>query len=78
VRITVTVLGLCFAGLMFGFALFAVSVMRERPPVDALADGIIVLTGGDHRIQEGGRLLAQHRASRMLISGVNAKTSRDD
>ena len=42
------------------------------------ADGIVVLTGGDFRILEGARLLQEGRATRMLISGVDAKTSRDD
>ena len=52
--------------------------MRQPPPITQSADGIIVLTGGDYRIGEGARLLREGRAGRMLISGVNAKTSRDD
>jgi uncharacterized SAM-binding protein YcdF (DUF218 family) len=78
VRIAITALGICLALLVFGFALFATSVMRDQPPAEGNADGIIVLTGGDFRILEGGHLLQQGRASRMLISGVNATTSRDD
>ena len=74
----ITLLGLCLALLVFGFALFATNVMRDTPVTEGSADGIVVLTGGDFRIQEGGRLLMQGRAHRMLISGVNATTSRDD
>ena len=77
-RLAVTAAGALVALFVFGFALFAASVMRESAPLEAKADGIIVLTGGDFRILEGGRLLAGRRAERLLISGVNAKTSRDD
>lgn len=78
VRLTVTIAGLLLGTFVFGFALFAANVMRDHAPPEGNADGIIVLTGGDFRILEGGRLLQQRRAGRMLISGVNAKTSRDD
>ena len=78
VRVAITAIGICLALLVFGFALFATSVLRDQPLAEGNADGIVVLTGGDFRILEGGRLLQQGRANRMLISGVNAKTSRDD
>lgn len=77
-RLGLTLGGLLLAVLIFGFAVFAAAVMRDKPAMEAKADGIIVLTGGDFRILEGGRLLSEHRAGRMLISGVNAKTNRDD
>ena len=77
-RVGVAAAGLCAALFVFGFVLFAASVMRLPPPVTQNADGIIVLTGGDFRISEGARLLQERRADRMLISGVNAKASRDD
>ena len=41
----------------------------------AQADGIVVLTGGKSRINEGVRLLAAGKAKRLLISGVHAQTS---
>ncbi len=63
---------------VLGFVLFATSVTRELQDEDQRADGIVVLTGGDLRIAEGGRLLHAGRAGRMLISGVNTKTSRHD
>lgn len=77
-RLAVTVAAACLAMFVFGFALFAATVMRDSVPAEGNADGIVVLTGGDFRILEGARLLQQGRATRMLISGVDAKTSRDD
>jgi uncharacterized SAM-binding protein YcdF (DUF218 family) len=61
-----------------GFVLFAANVMR--PPVSAneKADGIVVLTGGQSRIKEGARLLKDGYGSRLLISGVNARTGQAD
>jgi uncharacterized SAM-binding protein YcdF (DUF218 family) len=61
-----------------GFLLFALIVTQEPSGSEASADGIVVLTGGDHRILEGARLLRLGRARRLLISGVNARTSRED
>jgi uncharacterized SAM-binding protein YcdF (DUF218 family) len=63
---------------VFGFVLFASSVMRENAPAVERADGIVVLTGGDFRIVEGAKLLKSGAADRLLISGVNPQTSRDD
>lgn len=61
------------AGLIFvaGFVGFARSVADARPPADVRADGIVVLTGGAARIDGALALLAEKRASRLLISGVN-------
>jgi uncharacterized SAM-binding protein YcdF (DUF218 family) len=41
------------------------------------ADGIVVLTGGDHRVAQGLHLLEQGRAQRLLVSGVHPETSRE-
>jgi uncharacterized SAM-binding protein YcdF (DUF218 family) len=43
---------------------------------DKRADGIVALTGGEERIAEAVRLLADGRAKRLLISGVNPSTSK--
>lgn len=66
----------CLLGL--GFILFATSTMRETSSSAPSADGIVVLTGGDSRIREAGRLLRQGLAARLLITGVNRRTSRKD
>lgn len=62
-----------FAGVMFvgGFIGFARSVVDARPPEAVRADGIVVLTGGTARIDGALALLAEKRAARLLISGVN-------
>jgi uncharacterized SAM-binding protein YcdF (DUF218 family) len=66
------------AGLAFGFVIFATSVMRDPLGGTDTADGIVVLTGGDNRIVEGARLLRENRGKRLLISGVNRRTTRED
>lgn len=77
-RMLVALTGLGLWMAVFGFVLFAAAVMRA-PPTNAIrADAIIVLTGGPTRILEGARLLKEGRAKRMLISGVNKITRRDD
>jgi uncharacterized SAM-binding protein YcdF (DUF218 family) len=58
---------------VLGYAVFA--VMLPRPADDGRTDGIVVLTGGAHRMERGLDLLQRQRASRMLISGV-ARTVR--
>jgi uncharacterized SAM-binding protein YcdF (DUF218 family) len=54
-----------------GFVAFANRVADAHPPTDARAEGIVVLTGGLGRIDSALRLLAEGRARRVLISGVN-------
>ena len=58
-------------GLAVGFIAFVTDVSVTRPPPTIQADGIVVLTGGSARIDAALHLLAAHRASRLLISGVN-------
>lgn len=63
--------GAIVIALGVGFIAFAVKVADAVPPADARAEGIVVLTGGSARIDGAFRLLAEHRANRLLISGVN-------
>lgn len=72
----------CLCGLVLslvaaiGFFFFLDKLERyEKQPL-AGADGIVVLTGGAERIADGVRLLAQGAGRRLLISGVNEKTTR--
>jgi len=62
----------------FGFILFAVNVMRVPETSVQRADGIIVLTGGQLRIKAGLELLEKGRAKRLLITGVNRRTTKPD
>jgi uncharacterized SAM-binding protein YcdF (DUF218 family) len=71
-------LGACAAigtlGLLTGFAVFASAVKRAPPARMPNADAIVVLTGGEDRIETGIRLLSQGKGRRLLISGVNPST----
>lgn len=69
---------IAFCSLAFGFMLFAVDVMREPAPEIANADGIVVLTGGQLRINAGMELLNKGYAKRMLITGVHPRTKKKD
>jgi uncharacterized SAM-binding protein YcdF (DUF218 family) len=78
-------LGLTFYGLFvsgilgfLGFLCFVYSVDRFEQKPETRADGIVAMTGGAHRIGDAIDLLAQGYAKRLLISGVNEKTSREE
>jgi len=61
-----------------GFLLFVYSLERtERRPA-ARADAIVALTGGAQRIGDAIDLLAQGYGTRLLITGVNERTSREE
>lgn len=77
-RAFVVLAGTFVAALALGFVVFSAVVMREPDPISAKADGIVVLTGGETRIVEGARLLREGHGSRLLISGVNRHTGRQD
>jgi uncharacterized SAM-binding protein YcdF (DUF218 family) len=66
----------CAALFLGGFALFATHVGRmstpENPPA---ADAIIVLTGGQARLDAALGLLKSGKGERLLISGVHTSTS---
>ncbi|NBJ09654.1 YdcF family protein [Microvirga sp. SYSU G3D207] len=60
-----------------GFLGFVYSLDRFEQPPETRADGIAVMTGGAQRIGDAIDLLAKGYAKRLLISGVNERTSRD-
>lgn len=66
---------LCVGLLGAGFIWFADSVASMSPPEKPKADAIIVLTGGYSRIEQAIELLDKGAGSRLLISGVNPKTT---
>ena len=70
--------GASLAVLLLGFVLFAAHATRVSLDTPPPADGIVVLTGGEARISEAARLLEAGRAKRLLVSGVNRRTSRED
>jgi uncharacterized SAM-binding protein YcdF (DUF218 family) len=60
-----------------GFALFATHVSRMATPKNpAQADAIIVLTGGQARLDAAVELLKSGKGERLLISGVHPSTTR--
>ena len=67
----------CAIVLFFiGFALFATHVSRLATPANPLAaDAIIVLTGGQARLDAAVELLKSGKGQRLLISGVNPTTT---
>lgn len=66
------------AAFVVGFALFADHVSGLSAPKDpAAADAIIVLTGGQSRIDAALDLLKSGKGERLLISGVNPSASSE-
>lgn len=61
------------AGWGLGFLAF-LHVAERIPPPPPHADGIVALTGGADRVETALRLLADHRAGQLLISGLGAGT----
>lgn len=59
-----------------GFVLFASDL--PGPAGDERTDAIVVLTGGPGRVRRGLTLLAQNRARRMLVSGVDRRVRAID
>ena len=59
---------------MVGLLYFYASIPTKHATPDK-ADAIVVLTGGNDRIAEGVRLLADGRADKLLITGVNKKSN---
>ena len=75
---TVLVAALIWAS---GLLAFAGRVERSTPAPDPVkADGVVALTGAgsNERIRAGMALLADGKARRMLVSGVNREASRED
>lgn len=64
--------------LIAGFFIYVDIVQSYSVPKDSRADGIVTLTGGAQRIDEALQLLAQGQGKRMLISGVNERTTREE
>ncbi len=77
-RAVIYMVALAAAALAFGFVLFATTIMRDHQDEATKADGIVVLTGGETRIQAGAKLLSEGRGKRLLISGVNRKVGPEE
>lgn len=64
----------CGVAAGVGFLAFAHAVKQASPVDPPAADAIVVLTGGEDRIEAGITLLAKRKGKRLLISGVNPAT----
>jgi len=74
-RLISILLSLVVAGLAGGFIAFAVSATTLNEGAPQRADAIVVVTGGEDRITAALSLLRQGSGRRLLISGVNPRTS---
>ncbi|HEX8167816.1 MAG TPA: YdcF family protein [Beijerinckiaceae bacterium] len=61
-----------------GFVAFVTTLDRSEREPKGRADGIVALTGGAQRIGDAIDLLAKGYARRLLITGVNERTSRQE
>lgn len=64
--------------ICFGYARFAAAIDAREPVTTPRTDAIVVVTGGAQRIGDAIGLLGADRGARLLISGVNEKTSREE
>jgi uncharacterized SAM-binding protein YcdF (DUF218 family) len=67
IRIAILLLALLWCA---GFCWFLSQIPREETTDTRNADAVVVLTGGSLRLERGLALLAQGRAPRLFVSGV--------
>lgn len=81
-KIFTFVFATCFTLLllwMMGWLWFATTIaMTEPQSGDTETDAIIVVTGGNGRINEGLDLLDDSKSTKLFISGVNNQTEKKD
>jgi uncharacterized SAM-binding protein YcdF (DUF218 family) len=62
-----------------GFVLFVASIFLSKPQdEDKITDAIVVLTGGDTRVDSGLELFAAGRAEHLFITGVHPDVQRHE
>ncbi|MFS2325448.1 YdcF family protein [Brucella sp. H1_1004] len=70
---------LVIVAFLIGFVVFSEKVTSmQSPALDTPADAIVVLTGGQSRIQAALDLLKNKQGKRLLISGVHPSTNEKD
>ncbi len=76
-----TALVLCCAIIVvlgLGYIRFGSGIVGREPVAVPRTDAIVVVTGGSQRVGDAIGLLGADRGSRLLISGVNEKTGREE
>jgi uncharacterized SAM-binding protein YcdF (DUF218 family) len=66
------------AAVGLGYVRFASAIVSREPVAVPRTDAIVVVTGGSQRVGDAIGLLGAERGSRLLISGVNEKTGREE
>jgi uncharacterized SAM-binding protein YcdF (DUF218 family) len=77
-RVLAAGVGVVLFAFIGGFIIFASSISHYTPREGVGADGIVVVTGGVHRLSEASRLLSAGRGKRLLVSGVNRIVTAED
>ena len=77
IKLILRVLTLIFSLWLIGF-LFYFGAISRLVPYNGDAEGIVVFTGGERRVEKGLELLQEQRADHLLISGVNHKVKKAD
>ena len=72
-RALIPILAVLVVILAAGFSLFIYRVAQHVTQLQAAADAVVVLTGGEGRIGAAVDLVATRRGNRLLITGVNPK-----
>lgn len=70
----------CAAAIVIGlgYVRFGSGIVNREPVAVPRTDAIVVVTGGSQRVGDAIGLLGAERGSRLLISGVNEKTGREE
>ena len=68
--------GLALAAVVIagGFVVFAMTLARQEPSLNVMAEGIVAFTGGSDRVIDAAAILARGQAQRLLITGVHRTT----
>ncbi|USG61070.1 YdcF family protein [Sneathiella marina] len=73
----IKVIFICGCFWLGGFLTFIHDIQITAPSLPQKVDGIVVLTGTPNRLKAGFDLLKEEPGARLLVSGVNAKVTRE-
>lgn len=73
----IKVIFICACFWMGGYLSFIQDIQLKTPSLPQKIDGIVILTGTPDRLNAGFDLLKETPGARLLVSGVNAKVTRE-